>query len=486
MNIRKTLSILLLGGLVIGASGTNQALAKSKDSAKQPNIVYIIADDQGWADVGYHGSDIKTPNIDALAKGGMRLEQFHAQPLCTQTRAALMTGRYPFRTGMQSAVIPSNGSYGLDTDERTLPQALKQAGYYTTMIGKWHLGHADEKFWPRQRGFDYHYGAVLGEIDYFTHSAHGKVDWFRNNELVHEQGYATDLLGDDAVRQIREYDGKKPMFMYLAFTAPHSPFQAPQKYIDRVSHITEPTRRSYAAMITALDDQVGRVVAELTKRGMLDNTLIVYQSDNGGVRSSKFAGEADVSKLVLPASNGPYRDGKGTLYEGGTRVIALVNWKGRIKAGAINNERMHVVDVYPTLINLAGGSLEQAKPIDGLDMGATITAGKPSPRDTTIYSIEPQQAGVVKGDWKLVWRTTLPSSVELFNLTKDPYEKTNLAASHPEKVAELQGFIEAQAKTAAPSKFIVNAFGTMMPVLFGATNLPGQGEDDTHAVEAIP
>ena len=163
MKLRRTFSLLASIGLLLGVGLASEAGAKTP--AKQPNIVYIIADDQGWADVGYHGSDIKTPNIDALANGGMRLEQFHAQPLCTQTRAALMTGRYPYRTGMQSAVIPSNGTYGLDTDERTLPQALKDAGYYTAMVGKWHIGHADQKYWPRQRGFDYHFGAVLGEID---------------------------------------------------------------------------------------------------------------------------------------------------------------------------------------------------------------------------------------------------------------------------------------------------------------------------------
>ncbi len=168
-----------------------------------------------------------------------------------------MTGRYPFRTGMQSAVIPSAGTYGLGTDEWLLPQALKDAGYSTVMVGKWHLGHADRKFWPRQRGFDYHYGAVLGEIDYFTHMAHGELDWFRNNQPVKEEGYVTELLGADAVRMINGHDKKTPLFLYLAFTAPHSPFQAPQKYLDRNSQIAEPTRRTYAGMITALDDQVG-------------------------------------------------------------------------------------------------------------------------------------------------------------------------------------------------------------------------------------
>ena len=479
----RLLLMLLLCVSIFGFQCAPAATAKAPDRPR--NIVYIVADDQGWKDVGYHGSDIKTPNIDALARGGIRLENFHAQPLCTQTRAALMTGRYPFRTGMQSVVIPSAGSYGLDVDEWLLPQALKGAGYETVMIGKWHLGHADKKFWPRQRGFDYHYGPVLGEIDYFTRSAHGKLDWFRNNEPVKEEGYATELLGQDAVRMIKGHDAKSPLFLYLAFTAPHSPFQAPQKYLDRNVRIAEPTRRAYAAMITALDDQVGQVVAALKERRMLDDTLIVYQSDNGGVRSSKFAGEGDVSKLVLPADNGPYRDGKGTLYEGGTRVIAFANWKGHIKAGTSSDQPIHEVDMFPTLVTLAGGSLTGHKPLDGLDVWPTISENRPSPRETTIYSIEPQQAAVLKGDWKLVWQVSLPSRVELFNLTKDPYEKDNLADTNPQKVSELKELIEAEAKTAAPSKFIQSAFGAMMPILFGSTNLPPDPDEDEQ-LDEIP
>jgi len=166
---------------------------------KKPNILYIVSDDLGWKDVGFHGAtDIKTPNLDRLAADGVRLEQFYVQPMCTPTRAALMTGRYPLRYGLQTLVIPSKGTYGLATDERLLPEALKDAGYKTAMVGKWHLGHADRKYWPRQRGFDYHYGAVLGEIDYFTHDSHGVLDWQRDNKPVKEEGYVTQLLGQDA------------------------------------------------------------------------------------------------------------------------------------------------------------------------------------------------------------------------------------------------------------------------------------------------
>ena len=218
-------------------------------AAQQPNIIYIVADDLGWKDVGYHGSDIRTPTIDELARGGARMNQFYAQPMCTPTRAALMTGRYPFRYGLQTAVILSAHTYGLDTSEWLLPQALGAAGYDTAIIGKWHLGHADRKYWPRQRGFDYQYGPLIGELDYFTHEQHGVLDWYRNNEPVREPGYTTTLLGDDAVRYIAKHDTSRPFFMYLTFNAPHTPYQAPQEWLDKYANVEDPSRRAYAASI---------------------------------------------------------------------------------------------------------------------------------------------------------------------------------------------------------------------------------------------
>ena len=316
--------------------------ATATEGNTPPNILYIVTDDLGWKDVGYHGSDIKTPTIDALAEHGAKLEQFYAQPMCTPTRAALMTGRYPLRYGLQTAVIPQGHSYGLATDEWLLPQALKEAGYQTAIIGKWHLGHADPKFWPLQRGFDYQYGPLIGEIDYFTHKAGGKVDWYRNNKVVEEEGYSTTLLGNDAVKLIEAHDPAKPLFLYLAFNAVHTPYQAPQSYLDRYKDIKDPSRQAYAASATAMDEQIGRVVAALAAKKMLDNTLIVFQSDNGGTRNPMFAGAiTDMSKVVLPADNGPYRDGKGSLYEGGTRVVAFANWPGHIKEGQRQRDDPH-------------------------------------------------------------------------------------------------------------------------------------------------
>jgi len=448
--------------------------AFAQPGAPRPNIVYIMSDDQGWKDVGYHGSDIQTPNIDRLAAGGARLDQFYAQPMCTPSRAALMTGRYPFRYGLQTAVIPSASKYGLATDEWLLPQALKQAGYYTAIIGKWHLGHGDRKYWPRQRGFDYQYGPVLGEIDYFTHSAHGVTDWYRDNKLVKEKGYATTLLGNDAVKLIGAHDFKAPLFLYLTFTAPHAPYQAPQEYIDKYKQIADHSRRIYAAMITAMDDQIGRVVAALDKRKMRDNTLIIFQSDNGGPASAMFTGEIDMSKVKIPADNGPYRDGKGTLYEGGTRVIALVDWPGHIKPGSVVDQPIHMVDMYPTLTGLAGAPIVKSKPLDGLNVWPVIAEGKPDPRTEVVYNIGPFFAAVREGDWKLVWKTTLPSKVELFNLAQDPSEKTNLAEKYPQKVAELQQRIEVLARHGTHPLFLLDALGATKQVLFGSVATPAE------------
>lgn len=454
-------------------------LVPALQAAEKPNILYIVADDLGWKDVGFHGcTDIKTPNLDKLASGGARLEQFYVQPFCTPSRAALMTGRYPLRYGLQTIVVPSKGTYGLATDEYLLPQALKDAGYSTVMIGKWHLGHADQKYWPRQRGFDYHYGAVLGEIDYFTHSAHDVLDWQRNNQPVHEEGYVTQLLGKDAVKMIGEHDTKKPLFMYLAFTAAHTPYQAPAEYLERYKSIADETRRAYAGQITCMDDEIGEVLAALDKRKMRENTLIVFHSDNGGTRDARFTGEGNVK--TVPCDNGLLRGGKSQTYEGGTRVPAFVNWPGHIQPGEVK-EVMHVVDILPTLAKLAGGSTAKSKPLDGHDVWGAIAEGKPSGRDEVVYNVDPFGGAVRKGDWKLVWKSTLPSSLELFNLADDPNEKTNLADKQPEKVKELQARIEQLAKESVKPLFMETAMKAVFSGIFGPAPIPT--EDNTATAE---
>ena len=449
---RLLLSLMNLAGFL--ALAAPEATAGDAD-APRPHIIHIVSDDQGWRDIGYHGSpDIRTPNLDRLAAEGARLERFYSTPLCTPTRAAILTGRHPFRYGLQSFVIPASGTYGLPTDEWLLPQALKEAGYSTAIVGKWHIGHADPKFRPRQRGFDHYYGYLTSEIDYFTHEVVGVPDWWRDNEPVREEGYSTTLLGDEAARVIRDHDPARPLYLYLAFNAPHSPYQAPREYLDRYASIADPDRRAYAAMITAMDDQIGRVVAALDEARLRERALILFHSDNGGLRNPKIAGQAPAKPV---ADNGPLRDGKGSLYEGGSRVVALANWPGRIKAGATVEGLIHVVDLFPTFVALAGGRTDRGKPLDGVDVWTTISRGEPSPRTEIVYNIEPSAAAIRRGAWKLVWRPALPQAVELFNLAEDPYERTDLAARHPDKVAELQERVNELAAVMAPPMFIPEA-----------------------------
>jgi len=465
----------------------------------KPNIVHIVADDLGWKDVGFNGcTDIKTPNIDRLAAGGAKFTQFYVQPMCTPTRAALLTGRYPFRYGLQTIVIPTAAGYGLDTTEWLMPQCLKEAGYNTAIIGKWHLGHADKKYWPKQRGFDYQYGAMIGELDYFTHSEHGVLDWFRDNKPVREKGYTTQLLGSDAVKYINEQGANKPFYLYLTFNAPHTPYQAPQDYIDRYKNIADPTRRTYAGMVACLDDEIGKVIAALDKKGLRGNTLILFHSDNGGTKNAMFAGQmADMSKVKIPCDNGPYRDGKGSLFEGATRVCACANWPRHVKAQTVDGI-IHAVDLYPTLAALALASTAKCKPLDGMNVWDTIAEGKPSPRTEFIYNVEPFRGAVREGDWKLIWRALIPTSVDLYNLAEDPYEKNNLAAANPEKVAALQQRLEAAGKESAKPLALVWMAGAalkndhpLMPPEDGHEAAPkgasvsitdgGFGDDDDHA-----
>jgi arylsulfatase A-like enzyme len=463
----------VMTALVGAQSSTGAAQPKPEAAPSRPNIIHIVADDLGWKDVGFNGAvDIKTPNIDRLVAEGARLDQFYVQPMCTPTRAALMTGRYPFRYGLQTAVIPSVAAYGLDRTEVLLPECLRDAGYATAIIGKWHLGHADRAYWPKQRGFDYQYGAMIGELDYFTHEEHGVRDWFRNNEPVREEGYTTTLLGKDAARFIAAQDGSKPFYLYLTFNAPHTPYQAPQEYLDRFASIEEPTRRTYAAMIACLDDEIGRVVRALEDAKLRENTIIVFHSDNGGTRNAMFSGVmADMTNVKLPCDNGAMREGKGSLYEGGTRVCAFANWPGRIKPGKVDG-LIHAVDLFTTFAKLASAPTTRCKPLDGVDAFDTIATGAPSLRDEIVYNIEPYRAAIREGTWKLVWRTTLPSSVELFDLAADPSETTNRAKEHPEIVARLQQRIEALAAQAAKPLFLVEQFDVVMKNMRGEPLLP--------------
>jgi len=451
--------------LTLMGLGLSPALAEAASTPKQPNIIFIMADDLGNADIGYHGGRPKTPNIDKLAHEGVALESFYGEPVCTPSRAALMTGRYPMRYGLQTLVIFPSHTYGLNTDEKTLPQALKEAGYNTLMVGKWHLGHADKKYWPQNRGFDYFYGNVVGEIDYFTHERGGVVDWQRNGKFLKENGYFTNLVGDDAIKLIDQQDGKKPFFLYFASLAPHAPYQSPDSYQAPYKDVADKNARAYYGMIAALDEQVGRIVAELEKKGLRDNTIILFASDNGGATSGLFAQgaksdaerDAEVGGIEQnqrpPASNAPLRGGKGSLHEGGVRVPAFVNWPGKLQPKVVKAP-LHMVDVMPTLLALAGGKGSPDHPFDGKDMWPTLAQDAPSPNEDILINVEAFRGAVRKGDWKLVKIALLPGKTELFNLAKDPAETTNVAEQNPEIVRDLEARLMAYAKAMKPSLWI--------------------------------
>jgi arylsulfatase A-like enzyme len=456
--------VVLVAVLVAVACGCIAAPVAAA-AADRPHIVVIVADDLGNADLGYRGSPIRTPHIDALATGGVRLESYYGLPLCTPARAALMTGRYPMRYGLQTLVIFPSHTYGLATEERTLPQALKEIGYKTAMVGKWHLGHGHEKYWPQHRGFDHFYGNVVGEVDYFTKDRGGVIDWQRNGTFLREEGHYTRQIGDEAVGLIERHEPSQPLFLYVASLAPHAPYQAPPEEIAAYADtFSDPARRAYAAMITGLDTQVGRVVAALEKRGMRENTLIFFASDNGGATSALFAtgarspaDRAASGGVALgaqpPASNAPFKGGKAGLHEGGVRVPAFFNWPARLKP-AVVKEPLHHVDLMPTLLAIAGGVGDPDRPFDGRDATDTIASGKPSPHDDVLINVEAFRGAIRRGDWKLIRIALLPGKTELYDLADDPGETRNVAAEHPEIVADLENRLLAYAREQKPSLWV--------------------------------
>lgn len=429
---RRALLAVVLVALFAGTVGAAPA-----DAAAKPNVLYILADDMGYADGGFMGcKDIRTPELDKLAKAGTILSSFYVQPVCSPTRSALMTGRYPVHTGVYSVVRP-RAPWGLKLQERTLAQALGEAGYETAIVGKWHLGEFQPAYLPTHRGFAHQYGLWFGAIDYFTHRRNGELDWHRDDQSCKDKGYSTHLLAREACRLIREKKSDKPLFLYLPFNAVHSPLQVPEAYLKPYNKLPKP-RRVYAGMVAALDEAVGQVVAALKEKGILDNTLIIFSSDNGGPAPRR------------RTSNGPLRAGKGTIYEGGVRVCAFACWPGRIPSGKTVAEPVHGVDWYPTLVKLVGGTLEKGLPLDGRDIWPVLTRGAKSPHDALLLcGLSPGTAAIRVGDWKLLHRAEKDD--ELYNLATDLGETKNLAAEQPEKVKELRAKFAALMKDAVPA-----------------------------------
>jgi len=433
----------------------------------KPNIVFLLADDLGREDCGFMGGhEIKTPRIDKLAAAGAKLDAFYVQPVCSPTRAALMTGRYPMRHGLQVGVVRPWAQYGLPLDEQTLPQGLQAAGYATAIVGKWHLGHFAPECLPTRRGFDHQYGQYNGAIDYFTHVRDGGFDWHRDAKASRDEGYSTHLLAKEAVKFVTDTAGKKPFFLYVPFNAVHAPHQVPAEYLKPYPNL-KGERQKYAGMLAAMDEAVGQIVDAVDRAGVRKNTLFIFSSDNGGPQPR------------VVTNNGKYRAGKGTLYEGGVRVAACVAWDGHIEAGTTIAAPMHMVDWYPTLLKLNGAKYSQKLPLDGLDIWPTLTQGKGSPHDAILLNTTPNMGAIRMGDWKLVIRsgaddpdggaekTPEKTSVELFNLKDDPYEKKNLADKEPDKLKELRARLAAFAKEAVPPKNKPKPKDFMSPKVWG-------------------
>ncbi|MFN3193793.1 MAG: arylsulfatase B [Aureliella sp.] len=396
----------------------------------QPNIIHIIVDDLGWNDVGFHGSEIKTPAIDQLANESVVLDRFYVTPICSPTRAGALTGRYPFRFGIWGGVVSPTQRHGLPPGEATVPELLAEAGYARRiMLGKWHLGLASTKFHPLNHGFTEFYGHYNGAIDYFSRERFGELDWHRNFDSVPEDGYSTDLIGKAAEEFINSHDGESPFYMYVAFNAPHSPIQAKRTDLDAYGFDpngqTAPNtdkgiakrenapqygrrgkgntvRQTFAGMVSSLDQNVDRILRAIDKNGLRENTLILFHSDNGGI--PKHGG-----------SNLPLRGNKFTTWEGGVRVVAMLRWPQRIEGDRRYESLASYIDILPTMLAAAGHEHSGG---DGINLLPFLAGHQQPPKRTLLLD----QETVVSDRWKL-------KDGSLYDLSTDPGE--SMSSEHP-------------------------------------------------------
>lgn len=409
-----------------------------KNATAPPNILVIVADDLGWGDVGYHGGDIPTPNIDRLAAEGVELDRFYTQPHCTATRVGLFTGRSAIRFGMQYHPVTPGSRIGLASSEFNIAKAFVAAGYSSALLGKWHLGYADPDFLPNRHGFQRFYGHLMGGLDYFEHHfPAGGHDWQRDGVSVHEPGYSTFLLGKEAISLIRG-GAKHPFFLMLSFNAPHIPIQAPEDLLQEYAHLEGAARRTYAAVVGAMDQTIGAVLEALDEEGISEQTIVFFLSDNGGFQRY--------------ASNAPLRGGKRSVVEGGIRVVAAVRWPGMLEPGKSDHFLSHL-DVLPTLASAAGIDLPPtaARRLDGRDMWQAIRAGAQIEREPFFFGVDSPRANgdvrlaaIDRGKKLIQVRRADGSRVErLYDIVNDPGESRDLAAEWPERVAELSAGIDA-------------------------------------------
>tara|TARA_X000000950_G_scaffold158477_1_gene194285 strand:- start:278 stop:1555 length:1278 start_codon:yes stop_codon:yes gene_type:complete len=416
----------------------------------KPNILLIVSDDQGLYDVSYYGTkDIKTPNIDFIAKTGIRLDNFYANsPVCSPTRASIMTGLYPDSAGVPGVIRtnPLNSWGNLRTDVNILPAELKKLGYNSALIGKWHLG-IDSPNLPNLRGFDFFHG-WLGDMmdDYWNHLRHN-INYMRLNEnTIKVEGHATDLFTEWSVNYIKsQQESDTPFFLYLAYNAPHFPVQPPKIFLDRVlerEKKIDSTRAKLVAFIEHMDKGIGEVINELKKTNQLDNTLIIFTSDNGGHNPSQ-------------ANNGPYRDGKQSVYEGGLRVPTVISWKDRIKKNQVIKNNLMSADLFPTILEIAGSKKKYN--IDGLSFAKQlISQNSPPHKERLMYFVRREGGSkyggktinaIRMGKWKLL-QNDPQGKYELYDLESDPFELNNLVDSKPKIYDQLNKLFMKQIQSA--------------------------------------
>lgn len=446
--LKSSLAAAAASGLV-GAAGEHSVPAEHSHSGARPDIVIIYLDDLGYGDLGCQGSpEARTPHIDALARSGVRFTEWYSNsPVCSPSRASLLTGRYPSRAGVRTILGGARGSVGgLDASQTTIAAALKPFGYRTALFGKWHLGTAPECL-PMAHGFDRFFGFLAGCVDYYSHifywgmrggRSEGIHDLWENDREVWMNGrYLTEVIGEMAVSYI-ENAPPDPFLLYLPFNAPHYPMHAPQTYLDRFPGVP-PDRRILHAMVAAVDDAVGSVVAALKNAGRYENTIVFFSSDNGP--SNEHANWLDGRTTPYTGTSaGGLKGGKGCLFEGGIRVPAIMSWPNHLPAGRVCSEPLAMMDLFPTLLSTAGGDVS-ACDLDGRDLLPAATGAR-SPHERIFWEYDGQLA-VREDNWKLVLDGRLDFSrkaadpVSLCDLATDPFEQTNLASREPAMVKAL-------------------------------------------------
>jgi len=449
---RDFLKAVGFGAMSVAVSSCAAGSKRGARSGPQdkPNIVLIMADDLGYGDLGCYGNQtIKTPNLDALAKGGMRFTDFHSNgAMCSPTRAALLTGRYQQRAGIESVLSArSNYETGMAVEEITFAEVLKTAGYATACFGKWHLGYPPA-YNPVRQGFDTYRGFVAGGLDYHSHiDRSGRADWWKDDKLLPEEGYTTELLSEHAAQFIEDSKAK-PFCIYVPYQAVHFPFQGPNDEADRVVggnywskakygrryDDVDDRKLAYKEMVESLDAGVGRIVKKLKELGLDKKTLVFFTSDNGAYR--------------WVGSNLPCKGQKGDLWEGGHRVPAIAFWPGKIKAGAVTNETALTMDLFVTMAATAGAELPVGRKLDGVNILPVLLEGRKLPERTVFWRTSGQGAAR-KGPWKLIMRGKKQGEytfVGLFNVDDDIGEDNNLAEAQPQMVKMLKAEFEAWEK----------------------------------------